>query len=149
MSHMSTLVPLSGQTDHQNGAQNQENPCSTENVIFATPPTPNHGFNHPKHFKNSSDFVQNLTWNQVAHKIPNVSHSRPTGKEIVTTNGETGDPQWVQKRTGNSLNSIHGPPYSNLLPRCPTVVLSGSQMMSTGPKKMPKCSKMKPQLCKK
>ena len=29
------------------------------------------------------------------------------------------------------------PPYSNLLPRCPTVVPSGPKMMPTGPKKMP------------
>ena len=36
----------------QNQAQNQENPCSAQNVILTTPPTPNQGSHCPKHPRN-------------------------------------------------------------------------------------------------
>ena len=48
----------------------------------------NHGFSHPKHPRNSSDFIPNPNLNEVvAHKITNSYHSRPAGKEIVIRNG--------------------------------------------------------------
>ena len=57
VSDMSTLVFLSNQKDNSNGGLNQENPCPIETVTLKTSPTPNHGFIHPKHLRNSSDFV--------------------------------------------------------------------------------------------
>jgi hypothetical protein len=89
---MSTLVRFSTQKDHPNGAHNQENQCSTENVILATPPTPNHGFHHPKHSRNSSDFVPKSNLESGCPQNPKFSPFQTPGIEIVTLNGEKGTP---------------------------------------------------------
>jgi len=112
---MSTFVPFPDQKNLKNGAQNRENPCSTESVILTTPPTPNHGFDHPKHLKNSSDFINKSNLKSGCPQNTEFPPFQTPGKEIVTTNGEKGKPQRVQKRTGNSLNSINGPPIQQLV----------------------------------
>jgi hypothetical protein len=94
---MSTLVLFSGQKHHQNGAQNQENPCSTETVILTTPPTPNHGFNHPKHLGNSSDFVPKSNLESGDPQNTKFSPFQTPGIKIVTHNGEKGSPTGSRK----------------------------------------------------
>jgi hypothetical protein len=92
VSHVSTLVPFSNQKDHKNGAKHLENQCSTENVMLATPPTPNRCFNHPKHPRNWSDFIPKSNLESGCAQHTEFPSFQTPGNEIVTPNGEKGSP---------------------------------------------------------
>ena len=92
VSHMSTLVQFPAQKDPQNGARNRENQCSTENVIFTTLPTPNRGFNHPKHPRNWSEFIPKSNLESGCAHNTEFPPFQTQGNEIVTPNGEKGSP---------------------------------------------------------
>ena len=106
-------------------------------MILTTPPTRNHCFNHPKHLRNSSDFVPKSNLESGDPQNTEFSPFQTPVIKIVTPNGEKGNPTGSRKWQTSHQIPYMGPPGNNLLSRCPTMVSSDPNIMPTGPKKIP------------
>ena len=106
-------------------------------MILTTPPIPNHGFSHPEHLRNSSDFAQKSNLKSGCPQNTQISPFQTPGIKIVTPNDEKESPTGSRKEPKSHQIPYMGLTDNKLLSRCLTMVSSGPKIMPTGPKKMP------------